>query len=72
MSDGGSISRSCSKVVLRRLQTFVHAQPDAPQHAGTCLQDVRFSEQEVRAAIMRKKNGKCPGFDDIPVEILKA
>ena len=29
MGDGGSTSRSCSKVVLRRLQTFVHAQPDA-------------------------------------------
>ena len=42
------------------------------QRAGSCLQDVRCSEQEVRAAIMRKKDGKSPGFDDIIVEILKA
>ena len=41
------------------------------QRAGSCLQDVRLSEQEVRAAIMRKKNGKSPGFDDIPVKLLK-
>ena len=42
------------------------------QRAGSCLHDVRFTEQEVRAAIMRKKNGKSRGFDDIHVEILKA
>ena len=32
------------------------------QRSGSCLQDVRFSEQEVHTAIMRKKNGKSPGF----------
>ena len=42
------------------------------QRAGSFLQDVRFSEREVRAAITRKKNGKGPDFDDIPVEHLKA
>ena len=42
------------------------------QRSGSCLQDVRFSEQEVHTAIMRKKNGKSPGFDDIPVELFKA
>ena len=42
------------------------------QRAGSCLQDVRFSEQEVCASITRKKNGKSPGFDDLPVGILKA
>ena len=42
------------------------------QRSGSCLQDVRFSEQEVHTAIMRKKSGKSPGFDDIPVELFKA
>ena len=42
------------------------------QRTGSCLQEVRFSEREVRTAIMRKKNGKSPGFDDIPVELFKA
>ena len=42
------------------------------QRAGSCLKDVRFTEQEVRTAIMRKKNGKSPGFDGIHVEIRKA
>ena len=42
------------------------------QRAGSCLKDVRFSEQEVRTAIMRKKNGKSPGFAGIHVEIVKA
>ena len=42
------------------------------QRAGSCLKDVRFTEKEVRTAIMRKKSGKSPGFDGIHVEILKA
>ena len=36
------------------------------------MQDIRFSDCEVRTAIMRKKSGKSPGFDDILVELLKA
>ena len=42
------------------------------QRSGSCLQDVRFSEQEVHTAIMRKKSGKSPGFDDSPVELFEA
>ena len=46
--------------------------PRRLERAGSCLKDVRFTEQEVRTAITRKKNGKSPGFDGIHVEILKA
>ena len=67
MSDGGSISRSCSKVVFTTLADFRARSTRRLQRAGSSLQDVRFSEQEVRAAIMRKKNG-----NDIPVEIFIA
>ena len=37
------------------------------QRAGSFLEDVRFAEQQVCTAIMRKKNGQSPGFDDIHV-----
>ena len=42
------------------------------QRAGSCLQRVSSTEEEVRKAILRKQDGKSTGFDHVPVELLEA